>query len=181
MTRMKTEYIERIIPGFMGELGVKNRLEVPKLQKIVLNVGFGRESGNKKVIEEITKGLAVISGQGPILTKARKSIAAFKLRKDVPIGCKVTLRGKMMYEFFDRFINVALPRIRDFRGISPNSFDGGGNYTVGIKEQAIFPELSHHEKDETVFGMDVTIVTTAKRDEDAHKLLSLFGMPFRKQ
>ena len=179
MSRMKTKYIDEIVPGLMSKSGCHNRFEVPRLRKIVINAGFGRESDNKKIAEGVVRGLAAITGQRPILTRARKSIAAFKLRKGVQIGCKVTLRGEMMYEFLDRFINVALPRIRDFRGVSPDSFDGRGNYTLGVVEQSIFPELSRHEKDETIFGMDVTIVTTAKADEQAFKLLGLFGMPFR--
>jgi len=164
----------------MNEYKFKNKLEVPKLSKIVLNMGLSDAKENIKVIDVATKQLSAVTGQKPIVTRAKKSISNFKIREGMPIGCKVTLRGNMMYEFLDRLINVAIPRIRDFRGVPRNSFDGRGNYTLGLKEQTIFPEIDY-DKIDKVRGMDVTIVTTAKNDEQAEKLLGLFGMPYREK
>ena len=161
------------------KFGYKNVMQVPKLEKIVLNMGVGDARENVKVLESAVKDMTEISGQKPVITKAKKSVANFKLREGMPIGCKVTLRGERMYEFADRLINLALPRVRDFRGVSADSFDGRGNYALGIKEQIIFPEIEYDKVDK-VRGMDVIFVTTAKSDEEARELLRLFGMPFRK-
>jgi len=161
------------------KFGYKNVMQVPKLEKIVLNMGVGDARENVKVLESAVKDMTEISGQKPVITKAKKSVANFKLREGMPIGCKVTLRGERMYEFADRLINLALPRVRDFRGVSADSFDGRGNYALGIKEQIIFPEIEYDKVDK-VRGMDVIFVTTARTDEEARELLRLFGMPFRK-
>lgn len=177
--RLKEMYKKEIIPALMKEYSYKNVMEVPKITKIVLNVGLGEAIQNIKLLDSVQKELSMITGQKAVITKAKKSIAAFKLRKGVPIGCKVTLRGDRMYEFFDRLVSVALPRIRDFKGVSGKAFDGRGNYTLGIKEQFIFPEIDY-DKVEMVHGMDITICTTAKTDEEAKALLRLMGMPFRK-
>ena len=177
--RLKKKYREEIIEFLMKEFSYKNIMQVPKLEKIVLNVGLGEAIENKKLLETAMEELTLISGQRPVKTKARKSIAGFKLRKGMEIGCKVTLRGDLMYEFLDRFINVALPRVRDFRGVSKDSFDGRGNFAVGIKEQIIFPEIDY-DKVEKIHGMDVVITTSSKNDEEARKLLEAFGMPYRK-
>ena len=159
------------------KFGYKNIMEVPKLEKIVVNIGVGEAKENAKVLESATSDLELITGQKAIVTKAKKSIANFKLREGMPIGCKVTLRGERMYDFADRLINLALPRVRDFRGVNPNSFDGRGNYALGIKEQLIFPEIEY-DKIDKVRGMDIIFVTTAHTDEEARELLALFGMPF---
>ena len=177
--RLKKRYREEIIDYMVKEFEYKNIMQVPRLEKIVLNMGLGEAIVNKKLLEAGVKELALISGQKPVKTKAKQSIAAFKLRQGMEIGCSVTLRGDMMYEFLDRFINVALPRVRDFRGVSKDSFDGRGNFAVGIKEQIIFPEIDY-DKVEKIHGMDVVVCTTAKRDEEALKLLTAFGMPYRK-
>nr|WP_289285775.1 50S ribosomal protein L5 [Parablautia intestinalis] len=161
------------------KFGYKNIMEVPKLDKIVVNMGVGEAKENAKILESAARDLEIITGQKPILTKAKKSIANFKIREGMPIGCKVTLRGEKMYDFLDRLINLALPRVRDFRGVNPNAFDGRGNYSLGIREQLIFPEIEYDKVDK-VRGMDVIFVTTAKTDEEARELLRLFNMPFAK-
>ena len=176
--RLKEKYLKEIIPDMMKEFSYKNIMEVPKVQKIVLNVGLGEAIQNIKLLDAAQKELSMISGQKAVVTKAKKSIAAFKLRKGVPIGCKVTLRGNMMYEFLDRLISVALPRIRDFKGIPSKSFDGRGNYSLGLKEQFIFPEIEY-DKVEMVHGLDVVFCTTAKTDKESKALLRYFGMPFK--
>ena len=176
---LKKKYKEEIIDFMVKEFEYKNIMEVPKLNKIVLNMGLGEAVENKKILEAGVEELTLISGQKPVKTKAKKSVAVYKLRKGMEIGCKVTLRGDRMYEFLDRFINSALPRVRDFRGVSKDSFDGRGNFAVGIKEQIIFPEINY-DKVEKIHGMDVVVNTTAKRDEEAAKLLEAFGMPYKK-
>jgi len=177
---MQEIYTNEIVPAMVSKFGYKNMMEVPKLNKIVVNMGVGEAKDNSKVLDSAVKDMEVITGQKAIVTKARKSIANFKLREGMSIGCKTTLRGVRMYEFADRLITLALPRVRDFRGVNPNSFDGRGNYSLGIKEQLIFPEIEYDKVDK-VRGMDVVFVTTAKTDEEARELLRLFGMPFRKQ
>jgi len=177
--RFKKLYKDEIMGYMMKDFNYKNVMQVPKLEKIVLNVSLGEAMENKKLLEAAVEELALITGQQPVKTKARKSVAAFKVRKGMEIGCKVTLRGDRMYEFLDRFINIALPRVRDFRGVSRDSFDGKGNFAVGVKEQIIFPEINY-DKVERIHGMDVVICTTARIDEEARKLLEYFGMPFRK-
>ena len=179
MSRLKDQYNETIVDAMMKKFEYKNIMQVPKLDKIVINMGVGEAKENAKLLEAAIKDLETISGQKAIVTKAKKSVANFKLREGMPIGCKVTLRGEKMYEFADRLINLALPRVRDFRGINPNAFDGRGNYALGIKEQLIFPEIEYDKVDK-VRGMDVIFVTTAKTDEEARELLTLFGMPFSK-
>lgn len=179
MARLKEYYFNEIVPVMKKKFNYKNDLEVPKLEKIVVNMGVGEAKENAKVLESAVKDLETITGQKPIITKAKKSIANFKIRQGMSVGCKVTLRGEKMYEFADRLINLALPRVRDFRGVSPDSFDGRGNYALGIKEQLIFPEIDYDKVDK-VRGMDIIFVTTAKTDEEARELLSGFGMPFRK-
>lgn len=179
MSRLKTMYNDEIIDAMIKKFGYKNIMEVPKLEKIVLNMGVGEAKENAKVLESAVKDLETITGQKAVITKAKHSIANFKIREGMPIGCKVTLRGERMYEFLDRLVNLALPRVRDFRGVNPNSFDGRGNYALGIKEQLIFPEIEY-DKIDKVRGMDVIIVTTAKTDEEARELLRLFNMPFAK-
>jgi len=176
--RLKEKYLKEIIPSMMKEFSYKNIMEVPKVQKIVLNVGLGEAIQNIKLLDAAQKELSMITGQKAVVTKAKKSIAAFKLRKGVPIGCKVTLRGNMMYEFLDRLISVALPRIRDFKGIPSKSFDGRGNYSLGLREQFIFPEIEY-DKVEMVHGLDVVFCTTAKTDKESKALLRYFGMPFK--
>ncbi len=181
--RVKTIYKERIALSLRKKFGYKNPMEIPRLEKIVLNIGLGKMSdGGKenKIIEDAVKELAIVSGQKPVVTKAKKSIAGFKLREGVPIGCMVTLRGSKMYEFFDRLVNLALPRVRDFRGVSPQGFDGSGNYTLGLREHTIFPEVEYG-KVERVKGMNITIVTTAKTDEESKELLKDLGMAFRER
>lgn len=179
MSRLKEQYTNEIMEAMMKKFGYKNMMQVPKLEKIVINMGVGEAKENKKLLDAAVADLETISGQKAIVTKARKSVANFKLREGMPIGCKVTLRGERMYEFADRLINLALPRVRDFRGVSQNSFDGRGNYALGIKEQLIFPEIEYDKVDK-VRGMDVIFVTTANTDEEARELLTLFGMPFKK-
>ena len=176
--RLKEKYSKEIIPAMMKEFSYENIMEVPKVQKIVLNVGLGEAIQNIKLLDAAQKELSMITGQKAIVTKAKKSIAAFKLRQGVPIGCKVTLRGNMMYEFLDRLISAALPRIRDFKGIPSKSFDGRGNYALGLKEQFIFPEIEY-DKVEMVHGLDVVFCTTAKTDKESKALLRYFGMPFK--
>jgi len=177
MSRLLEKYKKEAIPGLKQKFNYSNAMEIPKLEKIVINMGIGDAKDNPKAIDVAVNELGQITGQRPVVTKAKKSIATFKIRKGMNIGCKVTLRGTRMYEFADKFVNIALPRVRDFRGISPNSFDGRGNYALGIKEQLIFPEIEY-DKVEKVRGMDVIFVTTAKTDEEARELLRLLGMPF---
>lgn len=179
MSRLKDVYKNEIVDAMVKKFGYKNVMEVPKLDKIVINMGIGEAKENAKVLESAVKDLETITGQKAVLTKAKNSIANFKIREGMPIGCKVTLRGERMYEFLDRLVNLALPRVRDFRGVNPNSFDGRGNYALGIKEQLIFPEIEY-DKIDKVRGMDVIFVTTAKTDEEARELLRLFNMPFQK-
>lgn len=179
MSRLKTLYNDEIVDAMIKKFGYKNIMEVPKLDKIVVNMGVGEAKDNAKLLESAAKDLEIITGQKPVLTKAKKSIANFKIREGLAIGCKVTLRGERMYEFLDRLVNLALPRVRDFRGVNPNAFDGRGNYALGIKEQLIFPEIEYDKVDK-VRGMDVIVVTTAKTDEEARELLRLFNMPFAK-
>ncbi len=179
MTRLKETYQKEIVDGMTKKFGYKNVMQVPRLEKIVINMGIGEAKENSKVLDAAMAELAIISGQKPVATRAKNSIANFKIREGMPIGCKVTLRGERMYEFFDRLINLALPRVRDFRGVNPNAFDGRGNYALGIKEQLIFPEIEY-DKIDKVRGMDVVFVTTAKTDEEARELLTLFNMPFAK-
>ncbi|GIW40105.1 MAG: 50S ribosomal protein L5 [Candidatus Binatia bacterium] len=176
--RLRERYEREIVPDLMKELGYKNPFQVPRLEKVTVNVGLGEMSQNAKLLESVVQELAAITGQRPVVTRARKAIANFKLREGMPIGCAVTLRGNRMYEFLDRLLNVALPRVRDFRGLSDRSFDGRGNYSLGIREQIIFPEIDL-DKVEKVYGMTVSIVTTAKSDAEAKALLRAFGMPFR--
>ena len=179
MARMKDFYKAEVAPALMKKFGYKSVMQIPKLDKIVINVGAGEAKENAKAIDSISGDLAKITGQKPVVCKAKKSVANFKLREGMPIGVKVTLRGDRMYEFLDRLFNVALPRVRDFRGINPNSFDGRGNYNMGIREQLIFPEIDYDKVDK-VRGMDICFVTTAKTDEEARELLSLMGAPFTK-
>ncbi|MFQ9801187.1 MAG: 50S ribosomal protein L5 [Clostridia bacterium] len=176
---MKDFYLSEVVPAMIKKFQYKNPMEVPKLEKIVINMGVGEARENPKALESAVSDMTIISGQKPIITKAKKSIANFKLREGMPIGCKVTLRGPKMYDFADRLISLALPRVRDFRGVNANAFDGRGNYALGIKEQLIFPEISY-DKIDKVRGMDVIFVTTAKTDEEARELLTLLGMPFAK-
>ena len=178
MEKLREQYKNEVIPALMKKFNYKSVMEVPKLEKIVLNVGLGDIRENPKALENTINDLSIITGQKPVVTKARKSIAAFKIREGVNVGCKVTLRGQKMYEFAYKFFNAALPRVRDFRGVSANSFDGRGNYSMGIKEQLIFPEIEYDKVDK-LRGMDIIFVTTAKSDEEAKELLSLLGMPFR--
>lgn len=178
MARLKEKYVSEIAPALQQKFSYKNVMQIPKLEKIVINVGVGEAISNSKAIDAAVGDLTIITGQKPIVTRAKKSIAAFKLRAGMPIGTKVTLRGDRMYEFLDRLLNVALPRVRDFRGISGKSFDGRGNYTLGLREQLIFPEIEY-DKIDKLRGMDIVVVTTAKTDEEARELLRSFGMPFR--
>lgn len=179
MARLKDYYKEKVCPALMSKFSYKSVMQIPKLEKIVINVGAGEARENSKAIGAISNDLALITGQKPIVCKAKKSVANFKVREGMNIGVKVTLRGEKMYEFLDRFFNVALPRVRDFRGINPNAFDGRGNYNMGVKEQLIFPEIDYDKVDK-VRGMDICFVTTAKTDEEARELLSLMGAPFAK-
>ncbi len=178
MSALKDKYLNNVLPALMEQFDYKNVMAVPRLEKVVINMGVGEGKENTKLLDAAVKDLSIISGQKPVVTKARKSVASFKLREGMSIGCKVTLRGERMYDFLSKLINVALPRVRDFRGISPRSFDGRGNYSLGLKEQLIFPEITYDEV-EKIQGMDITIVTTAKSDEEAKELLRLIGMPFR--
>ena len=179
MSRLKEMYKNEIVDAMIKKFGYKNIMEVPKLDKIVLNMGVGEAKDNAKVLESAVKDMEAITGQKVVTTKAKNSIANFKIREGLPIGCKVTLRGEKMYEFLDRLVNLALPRVRDFRGVNPNAFDGRGNYALGIKEQIIFPEIEYDKVDK-VRGMDIIFVTTANTDEEARELLTLFNMPFAK-
>jgi len=179
LNRLRELYENEIIDAMMQKFQYKNKLEVPKIEKIIINMGVGEAKENVKVLDSAMEDLQQIAGQKPVVTKAKKSIANFKIREGMPIGCKVTLRGSRMYDFADRLINLALPRVRDFRGVNPNAFDGRGNYSLGVKEQLIFPEIEY-DKIDKVRGMDIVFVTTAKTDEEARELLRLFGMPFRK-
>jgi len=179
VARLKEIYDNEIVAKMKEKFGYKNPMQVPKLNKIVINMGVGEAKENVKVLEAAVRDLEIISGQKAVITKSKKSIANFKIREDMPIGCKVTLRGEKMYEFADRLINLALPRVRDFRGVNPNAFDGRGNYALGIKEQLIFPEIEYDKVDK-VRGMDIIFVTTANTDEEARYLLTLFNMPFSK-
>ncbi|WP_121116404.1 50S ribosomal protein L5 [Croceibacterium ferulae] len=175
--RLKTDYNDRIAQAMMEKFGYANRMEIPRLEKITLNMGVGEASQDKKKVQTAAEEMELIAGQKPVITKAKKSIAQFKLREGMPIGCKVTLRRERMYEFLDRLVTVAMPRIRDFRGLNPRSFDGHGNYAMGLKEQIIFPEISY-DRIEKVRGMDIIVTTTAKTDDEARELLRLFGFPF---
>ena len=179
MARLKDYYVSDIAPALMKKFGYKNVMQIPKLDKVVINVGCGDAKENSKVVDAVINDLSAITGQRPIVCKAKKSVANFKLREGMPIGVKVTLRSDKMYEFVDRLFNVAFPRVRDFKGISPNSFDGRGNYSTGIKEQLIFPEIEF-DKIDKVRGMDINFITTAKTDEEAKELLSMLGAPFAK-
>lgn len=181
--RLKTFYTDQIASRLMEKFGYRNPMRVPRLERIVLNMGLGKLSdGGKenKIIDDAVKEMSVIAGQKPLITRARKSIAGFKLREGVPVGCMLTLRGSRMYEFFDRLVNLALPRVRDFRGVSPDAFDGSGNYTLGLREHTIFPEIDY-AKTEKIKGMNITIVTTAMNNEEARELLKNLGMPFREK
>ncbi len=178
MAKMKEIYQEKVIPALMKRFNYRNKMQVPKLEKIVINMGLGEAIQNIKILDSAALELSQITGQKPVITKAKKSIAQFKLRTGMPIGCMVTLRKERMYEFFNRLVNMALPRVRDFKGLSGKSFDGRGNYALGIREQLIFPEI-HYDKVDKVKGMNIVIVTTAKTDEEGKELLRLLGMPFR--
>ncbi|MEK3889009.1 50S ribosomal protein L5 [Bacillus sp. FSL K6-3431] len=179
MNRLKEKFQKEVTPSLMSKFNYKSVMEVPKLEKIVINMGVGDAVQNAKVLDNAVEELTLITGQKPVVTKAKSSIAGFRLREGMPIGAKVTLRGQRMYEFFDKLVSVSLPRVRDFRGISKKAFDGRGNYTLGIKEQLIFPEIDY-DKVSKVRGMDIVIVTTANTDEEARELLTAFGMPFQK-
>ena len=179
MARLIEHYRKQIVPALMKEFGYKNINQVPTLKKVTINMGLGDAVQDVKIIDKATEELSLITGQKPVVTKARKSIASFKLREGMPIGCAVTLRGARMYEFLDRLINAVLPRLRDFRGISPNGFDGRGNYTLGLKDQGVFPEIPF-DKIDKARGMNITVVTTAESDEEGKSLLTAFGMPFRR-
>jgi large subunit ribosomal protein L5 len=179
LSRLKEKYSNEIMDAMKAKFGYKNVMQIPKLEKIVINMGVGEARENAKVLDAAVKDLETISGQKAVITRAKKSVANFKLREGMPIGCKVTLRGEKMYEFTDRLVNLALPRVRDFRGVNPDAFDGRGNYALGIKEQLIFPEIEY-DKIDKVRGMDIIFVTTAETDEEARELLTLFGMPFSK-
>ena len=179
MSRLKDQYQNEIVDAMIKKFGYKNIMEVPKLDKVVINMGVGEAKDNAKLLESAIADMEKIAGQKAVVTRAKNSVANFKIREGMPIGCKVTLRGDKMYEFFDRLINLSLPRVRDFRGVNPNAFDGRGNYALGIKEQLIFPEIEY-DKIDKVRGMDVIFVTTAKTDEEARELLTQFNMPFAK-
>lgn len=178
MDRLQEKYINEVVPALTEKFGYKNVMELPKIAKIIINMGVGEAVGNPKALDAAVNDLTIIAGQKPILTRAKKSLAAWKLRQGMPIGAKVTLRGVRMYQFLDKFMNVALARVRDFRGISANSFDGRGNYAIGLKEQLIFPEIEY-DKIDKLRGMNIVVVTTAKTDEEARELLKLMGMPFK--
>ena len=178
MDRLQEKYINEVVPALTEKFGYKNVMELPKIAKIIINMGVGEAVGNPKALDAAVNDLTIIAGQKPILTRAKKSLAAWKLRQGMPIGAKVTLRGVRMYQFLDKFMNVVLPRVRDFRGISANSFDGRGNYAIGLKEQLIFPEIEY-DKIDKLRGMNIVVVTTAKTDEEARELLKLMGMPFK--
>lgn len=178
MARLKDKYIKEIVPALIKEFSYRNVMQVPKLKSVVLNVGMGEAIQNIKLLDAAVKEIATIAGQNPVITRAKKSIAGFKLREGMPVGCKVTMRGVRMYEFLDKFISLALPRIRDFKGISEKSFDGRGNYAFGIKEQIIFPEIDY-DKVQSIYGMDLIIITSAKTNEEGKALIKYLGMPFR--
>jgi large subunit ribosomal protein L5 len=178
MSRLKERYTKEIAPAMGKEYGYKNVMAIPKLEKIVINIGLGEAIQNAKLLDNAADELSQIAGQRPVITRAKKSIASFKLRQGMPIGCSVTLRGERMYEFLDRFLNTALPRVRDFRGLSTKSFDGRGNYTLGLRDQLIFPEIDYSRVSK-IKGMNICVVTTAKTDDEARTLLRLFGLPFR--
>ncbi len=179
MNRLKERYESEIVKSLMTKFNYSSVMQVPAMEKIVINIGVGDAVSNSKLLDEAVEELTLISGQKPVITKAKKSIAGFKLREGMPIGCKVTLRGERMYEFLDKLISISLPRVRDFRGVPKNSFDGRGNYTLGVKEQLIFPEINF-DKVNKIRGMDIVFVTTAKTDEEGHELLAQLGMPFHK-
>ena len=179
MSRLRDQYENEIKDAMTKKFGYKNVMEIPKLDKVVINMGVGEAKENAKILEAAMGDMEIIAGQKPVTTRAKNAIAKFKIREGMPIGCKVTLRGEKMYEFVDRLVNLALPRVRDFRGVNPNAFDGRGNYALGIKEQLIFPEIEY-DKIDKVRGMDIIFVTTAKTDEEARELLTLFNMPFAK-
>lgn len=179
MNRLMERYQNDVVKSMMEKFNYSSRMQAPKIEKIVINIGVGDAVSNSKLLDEAVNELTLISGQKPIITRAKKSIAGFKLREGMPIGCKVTLRGERMYEFLDKLVNISLPRVRDFRGVSNNSFDGRGNYTLGVKEQLIFPEINF-DKVNKLRGMDIVFVTTAKTDEEGHELLAQLGMPFKK-
>jgi large subunit ribosomal protein L5 len=178
LARLKEKYLNEVVPALKERFQYANVMQVPKIEKIVINVGVGEATADPKVLDAVVRDISTITGQKPVITKAKKSVAAFKVREGMPIGVKVTLRGKRMYEFFDRLVNIALPRIRDFRGVSPRSFDGRGNYSLGLREQLIFPEIDYDKVDK-VRGLEVVIATTAKTDEEGYELLKLMGVPFR--
>ena len=178
MERLKEKYVNEVIPALMKKFNYKSVMQVPKLEKIVINMGVGDSKENPKALENAVNDLGLITGQKPVITKAKKSIAGFKIREGMNLGCKVTLRSAKMYEFMDRLVSISIPRIRDFRGLNPNSFDGRGNYSMGVKEQLIFPEIEY-EKVDKLRGMDIIFVTTANSDEEARELLTLMGMPFK--
>jgi len=180
LNRLKEKYETEMADALMKKFSYKNKMQTPKIEKVVINMGLGEAKDNAKILESASSDLSIITGQKPIITKAKKSVAAFKIRTGMPIGCKVTLRGDRMLSFVDRLINISLPRVRDFRGVSGESFDGRGNYTLGIREQLIFPEIQF-DKIDKIRGMEVVFVTTAKTDEEAKELLSLYGMPFARQ
>ncbi|MCR4562747.1 MAG: 50S ribosomal protein L5 [Bacilli bacterium] len=179
MNRLLKKYREEVVPALVKEFGYTTVMQAPRLEKIVINMGVGEATSDEKLIEDAAADLTIIAGQHPVITKAKKSIATFKVREGQSIGCKVTLRGERMYEFLDKLVSISLPRVRDFRGINRNAFDGHGNYTLGVKEQLIFPEIDY-DKISKIRGMDIVIVTTAQTDEEALSFLSLMGMPFRK-
>ena len=178
MDRLQEKYQKEVVPALNEKFGYKNVMQLPKIEKVIINMGVGEAVGNPKALDAAVNDLTIISGQKPLLTRAKKSLAAWKLREGMPIGCKVTLRGTRMYQFLDKFMNVALPRVRDFRGVSDKAFDGRGNYAVGLKEQLIFPEIEY-DKIDKIRGMNIVIVTTAQTDEEARELLKLMGMPFK--
>ena len=177
MDRLQEKYLKEVVPAMTEKFGYKNVMELPKIEKVIINMGVGEAVGNPKALDSAVNDLTIIAGQKPLLTRAKKSLAAWKLREGMPIGAKVTLRGTRMYQFLDKFMNVALPRVRDFRGVSDKAFDGRGNYAVGLKEQLIFPEIEY-DKIDKLRGMNIVVVTTAKSDEEARELLKLMGMPF---
>ena len=179
MNRLKERYENEIVKSLMTKFNYSSVMQVPEMEKIVINIGVGDAVSNSKLLDDAVEELSLITGQKPVITKAKKSIAGFKLREGMPIGCKVTLRGERMYEFLDKLVNISLPRVRDFRGVPKNSFDGRGNYTLGVKEQLIFPEINF-DKVNKLRGMDIVFVTTAKTDEEGHELLAQLGMPFKK-
>ncbi|SEJ36903.1 large subunit ribosomal protein L5 [Propionispira arboris] len=177
MDRLKEKYLNEVVPALTEQFGYKNVMEIPQVDKIIINMGVGEAVGNPKVLDAAVNDMTMIAGQKPVLTRAKKSLAAWKLREGMPIGAKVTLRGSRMYQFLDKFMNIALPRVRDFRGVSAKAFDGRGNYSVGLKEQLIFPEIEY-DKIDKLRGMNIVVVTTANTDEEARALLKLMGMPF---